>query len=60
MAKKDNWITKNPKHKQDFYLEGKVMVMTKDYHIKRGVCCGSGCRHCPYIPMHAKGSKETK
>ncbi|MGA9667617.1 MAG: DUF5522 domain-containing protein [Terracidiphilus sp.] len=24
------------------------MVFTAAYHLKRGSCCGSGCRHCPY------------
>lgn len=23
-------------------------VMTELYHLRRGSCCGSGCRHCPY------------
>jgi len=32
----------------DFYFEGRNMVFTAQYHLKRGSCCGSGCRHCPY------------
>jgi hypothetical protein len=32
----------------DYYLEGPNMVFTAQYHLKRGSCCGSGCRHCPY------------
>jgi hypothetical protein len=24
------------------------MVFTEQYHRKRGYCCESGCRHCPY------------
>ncbi len=24
------------------------LVFTRTYHLKRGFCCGSGCRHCPY------------
>lgn len=24
------------------------MVFTESYHRRRGYCCGSGCRHCPY------------
>ena len=47
-------------NKQDFYKEGNNMIMTEAYHIKRGYCCGSGCRHCPYMPKHSKGSSETK
>ena len=33
----------------DFYFDadGK-MVFTEKYHLRRGHCCGSGCRHCPY------------
>ena len=23
-------------------------VMTAQYHLKRGYCCKSGCKHCPY------------
>ncbi|MBL7715791.1 MAG: hypothetical protein JNL01_10020 [Bdellovibrionales bacterium] len=37
-----------PKLGEDFYLEGDFTVFTAAYHLKRGYCCGSGCRHCPY------------
>ena len=33
---------------EDFYWENGLMVFTEAYHLKRGYCCGSGCRHCPY------------
>lgn len=33
---------------EDFYLEGAALVFTARYHLRRGSCCGSGCRHCPY------------
>jgi hypothetical protein len=33
----------------DYYFnENGLMVLTKDYHLKRGSCCKSGCLHCPY------------
>jgi len=32
----------------DFYFEGPYMVFTAAYHLKRGYCCNSDCRHCPY------------
>jgi hypothetical protein len=32
----------------DFYFDGPLMVFTEQYHLKRGKCCGSNCRHCPY------------
>ena len=33
---------------EDYYLEGAAIVFTAAYHLRRGYCCGSGCRHCPY------------
>jgi iron complex transport system substrate-binding protein len=33
---------------EDFYYENGLMVFTEKYHLKRGHCCNSGCRHCPY------------
>lgn len=41
---------------EDFYWEGGLMVFTRAYHLKRGYCCGSGCRHCPYEPQWTKGT----
>jgi hypothetical protein len=32
----------------DYYLENGNVVFTAAYHLKRGTCCGSGCRHCPF------------
>ena len=32
----------------DFYFDGGLMVFTAEYHRRRGYCCGSVCRHCPY------------
>lgn len=33
---------------EDYYWEKGLMVFTSAYHLKRGYCCNSGCRHCPY------------
>jgi hypothetical protein len=33
---------------EDYYFDGQNMVFTAAFHLKRGYCCGSGCRHCPY------------
>jgi hypothetical protein len=33
---------------EDFYFDGPYMVFTGAYHLKRGYCCKSDCRHCPY------------
>jgi hypothetical protein len=40
---------------EDFYLEGQYMVFTAAYHLKRGSCCHSGCRHCPYRDSDESG-----
>ena len=34
---------------EDYYLsiEGYI-VFTEKYHLKRGYCCKSGCKHCPF------------
>jgi hypothetical protein len=33
---------------EDFYYEDGLLVFTAAYHLKRGTCCNSGCRHCPF------------
>ncbi len=33
---------------EDFYMEGPYLVFTAAYHLRRGFCCNTGCRHCPY------------
>jgi hypothetical protein len=32
----------------DYYWEDEKLVFTAAYLKKRGFCCRSGCRHCPY------------
>lgn len=38
---------------EDFYFDGPYMVFTAAYHLKRGYCCNSDCRHCPYKGIEA-------
>ncbi|HEY2040623.1 MAG TPA: DUF5522 domain-containing protein [Edaphobacter sp.] len=38
----------SPLAEEDFYYEGPYLVFTAAYHLKRGYCCNSNCRHCPY------------
>jgi hypothetical protein len=33
---------------EDYYFDGPYMVFTAAYHLKRGYCCNSDCRNCPY------------
>ena len=45
----------------DFYKdENGRFVMTESFHIQRGSCCGSKCKHCPYDPMYDKGNTNIK
>ncbi|HEX8291929.1 MAG TPA: DUF5522 domain-containing protein [Pyrinomonadaceae bacterium] len=37
-----------PAEGADFYREGAYVVFTAAYLLRRGYCCESGCRHCPY------------
>jgi len=36
------------KENVDYYIENGLYVFTEFHHRKRGYCCGSRCRHCPY------------
>jgi hypothetical protein len=42
---------------EDYYVEGGLFVFTAAFLRRRGYCCASGCRHCPYWPPHS-GSRE--
>jgi Family of unknown function (DUF5522) len=33
---------------EDYYLEDGNWVFTAKFLLRRGYCCRSGCRHCPY------------
>ena len=41
-------IAREPLSPEDFYMEGPYLVFTAAYHLHRGYCCNSDCRHCPY------------
>jgi hypothetical protein len=40
---------KNTLMQEEYYLskEG-FIIFTEAYHLKRGYCCKSGCKHCPF------------
>lgn len=31
-----------------YYNEQGYIVLTENFHLKKGYCCGNGCKHCPY------------
>jgi 23S rRNA (cytidine1920-2'-O)/16S rRNA (cytidine1409-2'-O)-methyltransferase len=33
---------------EDYSIEDGLMVLSSSFLLKRGYCCGSGCRNCPY------------
>lgn len=37
----------------DYHIEHGKHLFSAWYHLKRGSCCGNGCRNCPY-PKAAK------
>jgi hypothetical protein len=49
---------KPPPPQATHYFENGLLVYTAAYHLKRGYCCGSGCRHCPYDPRHVEGTRK--
>ncbi len=66
--RKDDWISRlhyrefvQPKlQPKDFYWDEGKMVMTEEYHKKRGYCCGNRCKHCPFSPKYIKTNKKLK
>jgi hypothetical protein len=44
----------------DYIIENGLFVLTKEYLLKNGSCCGNGCKNCPYYPKHKKGVREIK
>lgn len=46
---------------EDYYLtkEG-FKIFTEKYHLKRGYCCKSSCKHCPYGYNKKTGRIEGK
>ena len=39
---------KDLEYEKHFYMKGELMVFTEYYHVTRGFCCESGCKHCAY------------
>tara|TARA_B100000427_G_C15330257_1_gene516527 strand:- start:163 stop:324 length:162 start_codon:yes stop_codon:yes gene_type:complete len=39
----------NQLNPDEYYIsKDGYIVFTEKYHLKRGYCCKSNCRHCPY------------
>lgn len=59
-SEKPDKDTNTASQQPDWYFENGLLVYTATYHLKRGYCCGSGCRHCPYEPPHIEGNTEVR
>lgn len=47
--------TERPKPKEvHYYFENGLLVMTEAFHLERGYCCGSRCKHCPFDHVNVK------
>jgi hypothetical protein len=47
-AKEDPLLLKLKEGYDYYYDVNGLMVFTEGYLTRRGYCCDSGCRHCPY------------
>ncbi len=58
----DDYYTPEPlKEGVDYEMDPRgFRIMSKEYLIKRGYCCGNGCKNCPYFPLHHKGNTNLK
>ncbi|MBS1742325.1 MAG: hypothetical protein JST81_04760 [Bacteroidetes bacterium] len=46
---------------EDFYFDAQGrFVFTEKYHLKKGFCCGNGCKHCPYNHEAVPEPKRTE
>ena len=46
---------------EDFYYnEQGYMVLTASYHLKRGDCCGNGCKQCPFDFVNVPEPKRSE
>ncbi|NBU48206.1 MAG: hypothetical protein EBS34_12370 [Flavobacteriales bacterium] len=42
---------------EDYYVsEEGFIIFTEAYHLKRGYCCKSNCKHCPFGYKNNLGS----
>ena len=59
MAKEKEDESSKPQGDYYFNEEG-LMVFTEAFHLRRGSCCKSGCKHCPYGFSKAPGDSQDR
>jgi Family of unknown function (DUF5522) len=46
---------------EDYYYNNDgYIVLTEQYHLERGYCCGNGCKHCPYDYKNVPEPRRSK
>jgi hypothetical protein len=46
---------------EDYYInDDGLVVFTEKYHLKRGHCCGSRCKHCPFGWVNVRNKRCPK
>ncbi len=43
-----------------YFNEDGFIIMTAQYLLQRGYCCGNGCKNCPYDYKNVPEPKRTK
>ena len=43
------WPLNKLKPEEFYFSEAGYVIFTEKYHLNRGYCCKSNCKHCPYI-----------
>lgn len=43
-----------------YYNEQGYIVLTEEFHLKKGYCCGNGCLHCPYEYQNVPEPKRSE
>ena len=45
----------------DYYYNAEgYIVLTETFHLKKGYCCGNGCKHCPYDFINVPEPKRSE
>jgi len=42
-----------------YFNEEGLIVLTEQYHMEKGTCCGIECKHCPYKYENVEEPKRT-
>jgi hypothetical protein len=46
---------------EDYYYNDQgYIVLTQSFHLKKGYCCGNGCKHCPYEFVNVPEPKRSE